>query len=535
MTASPSGRPWRRGRVRLILACLTAAYAIGGCASLPPGSGYSKTVSAALADPDTTLVGQQFATAAREHGGKAGYRIISVGVDGFLMRMEMINAAERTLDLQYFIFRGDESGALLTDALNRAADRGVRVRLLLDDGDTVPGDEQIFALAGRANVEIRIFNPFAYRGHNRLVKGTEYLLHHARLDYRMHNKLLVTDNSMALLGGRNVGDQYFQIDPESQFADDDIFVGGPIVRELSGTFDEFWNSVLAIPVGALHGVKAAARRPEAYAGKIGKAGFNYQAKLDRGEPLAGIEAGRLPLIWADAIVVFDSPEKKQGADRLPGAGSLMFEPVAHAVGAVQSELLIVSPYVVPSKDEWHLLQDRLEHKVRISILTNSLETAPELSAHSGYKHFRTQFLKDGVEIHEVRSRLGDTRGSGQSTKISGYGHYALHAKLYVLDRQRMFIGSMNLDQRSRRLNTELGLILDSEPLAQEAALRFDAMIKPENSYAVALRPEAGKSAHLLWRTVENGAAVELTKEPEKHAGQRAEVDFLSLLPLDSEL
>jgi putative cardiolipin synthase len=535
MKVNPSGRPRMMRRVHLILACLAVACCVGGCASLPPGSGVAKSVSTALADPDTTIVGQQFATGAREHGGKAGYRIISVGVDGFLMRMEMINTAERTLDLQYFIFRGDESGCLLADALKRAAERGVRVRLLLDDGDTVPGDEQVFTLAGQANVEIRIFNPFAYRGHNRLVKGTEYLLHHSRLDYRMHNKLLVTDNSMALLGGRNVGDQYFQIDPESQFADDDIFVGGPIVHELSGTFDDFWNSALAIPVGALHGVKASARRPEAYAGKVEKAGFNFQAKLDSGEPLAGIEAGRLPLIWADAVVVFDSPQKKQGTDRLPGAGSLMFEPVAHAIGEVQSELLIVSPYIVPSKDEWHLLQDRLEHKVRISLLTNSLETAPELSAHSGYMHYRTEFLKEGVVIHEVRSRLGDTRGSGQSRKISGYGNYALHAKLYVLDRRRVFIGSMNLDQRSRRLNTELGLILDSEQLAQDTATRFEAMTKPENSYAVALSEDAGNSAHLVWRTVENGAAVELKKEPEKHAGQRAEVDFLSLFPLDSEL
>jgi cardiolipin synthase C len=521
--------------VRLILACLALAYCVGGCASLPPGSGYAKSASTALADPDTTLVGQQFVTAAREHEGKSGYRIISVGVDGFLMRMEMINAAERTLDLQYFIFRGDESGCLLTDALKRAADRGVRVRLLLDDGDTVPGDEQILALAGRSNVEIRIFNPFAYRGHNRLVKGTEYLLHRSRLDYRMHNKLLVTDNSMALLGGRNVGDQYFQIDPESQFADDDIFVGGSIVHELSGTFDEFWNSSLAIPIGALHATQARAGPREAHASKLDKAGFDYQARLDSGEPLAGIEAGRLPLTWADAVVVFDSPQKSQGADRLPGAGSLMFEPVAHAIGQVRSELLIVSPYIIPSQDEWHLLQDRLQHKVRVSILTNSLETAPELSAHSGYMHYRTEFLKDGVEIHEVRSRLGDTRGSGQSTKISGYGNYALHAKLYVLDRRRVFIGSMNLDQRSRRLNTELGLIIDNEQLAQQTAMRFDAMTRPENSYSVALRPDAGKSAHLVWRTVEGGTAVELKKEPEKHAGQRAEVELLSLFPLDSEL
>jgi putative cardiolipin synthase len=208
--------------------------------------------------------------------------------------------------------------------------------------------------------------------------------------------------------------------------------------------------------------------------------------------------------------------------------------VAQAIAEAQTELLMVSPYVVPSKDELHLLRDRIAHQVRIRILTNSLESAPELSAHSGYMHYRTELLKDGAELYEVRSRLGNSRGSGQSSKISRYGNYALHAKLYVLDRRRLFIGSMNLDQRSRRLNTEVGLIIDSAELAQETAKRFEAMILPENSYAVVLQP-AQHSTQLAWRTVENGATVEYKKEPARHAWQRAEVRFLSLLPLGHEL
>jgi putative cardiolipin synthase len=398
----------------------------------------------------------------------------------------------------------------------------------------VAGDQQIFSIASRANVEIRVFNPFAYRGHNRLLKGTEYLLKHARLDYRMHNKLLVADNSMALLGGRNVGDQYFQVDPVSQFADDDVFVAGPIVHELSGTFDEYWNSALSIPAAALLDSHPHSPQSPPSTDKVSKAGINYQARLGSGEPLAGIMAGRQPLIWADAQVVCDSPEKKQKAGR-PGAGSLMFAPIAQAVAQVQSDLVIVSPYIVPSKDEVQLLEDRLAHNVRIRILTNSLESAPELSAHSGYIHYRTEFLKNGAEIHEVRSRLGNSRGSGQSTKISQYGNYALHAKLFVLDRRRLLVGSMNFDERSRHLNTEVGLIIDSEQLAQETARRFDAMALLENSYTVALVTDAKNSTHLVWRTIENGTEVEYRKEPEKHVGQRTEVMLLSLLPLDPEL
>jgi cardiolipin synthase C len=526
--------PWLSPTTRFFIIGVLAAYCLAGCASLPPGHGYAKSPSTALAAPEQTKVGQEFATAAQEHGGRAGYHIISVGVDGFLMRMEMINSAERTLDLQYYILRGDESGRLLTDAIVRAADRGVRVRLLLDDGETKPGDQQIFGIVGKRNVEVRVFNPFAYRGHNRFLKGTEYLFNHSRLDYRMHNKLLVMDNSAALVGGRNIGDQYFQIDPESQFADDDMFVGGPIVHDLSGTFDEFWNSDLAIPVEALHKTNAHVDHRKTRPDKVKKAGFNYQEKLDTGEPLAGIVAGREALIWADAQVVCDSPEKKLGR-QVPAVASRMYEPIARAIAQVKSELLIVSPYVVPPQDEMKLLKDRLAQNVRVRILTNSLESAPEKSAHAGYRHYRRELLKDGAQLYEVRSRLGNTRGSGQSTTISRFGNYALHAKLFVLDRRRLIVGSMNLDHRSRRLNTEVGLIIDSEQLATQTALRFEAMTQPENSYNVQLASGNERSTHLIWKTVENGSAVEYPKEPEKHAWQRSEVDILSLLPLDFEL
>jgi putative cardiolipin synthase len=236
---------------RFLLVIALVATFLGGCASLPPGSDFPKTASSALAQPEETRFGRQFAVAAREHGGNSGFRMVAVGVDGFLTRVQMVNAAERTLDLQYFIFRADETGKLLTDAVLRAADRGVRVRVLVDDGETVKGDEQLAALDAHRQVEVRIFNPFAYRGHSLFFRALEFAFSGSRLDYRMHNKLMVVDNSIALIGGRNVGDEYFQIDPKSQFADDDVFAVGPVVKELSATFDEFWNSAMAIPIRAL--------------------------------------------------------------------------------------------------------------------------------------------------------------------------------------------------------------------------------------------------------------------------------------------
>jgi cardiolipin synthase C len=458
------------------------------------------------------------------------------------MRIEMIDSAERTLDLQYFIFREDESGHLLTDGLVRAANRGVRVRVLVDDGDTVAGDEQLLALSGHALIEIRVFNPFAYRGHNRFFRSAEFLLRHSRLDYRMHNKLFIADDALAFTGGRNVGDQYFQIDPESQFADDDVFVAGPITQQLSAEFDDFWNCTLAIPAEALrHSASrsyTSSSEPQhspANAQKAKKAGFDYREKLARGEPLAGILAGQQPVTWANAQVVYDSPDKKAV---VAGArvGSLMYEPLANVAKAVQTELLVATPYFVPTKDEIRLLEARRQHGARVRVLTNSLESAPDLPAHAGYMHYRIPLLKDGVELYEVRSLLGSTRGSGQSVQMSRYGNYALHAKIFVMDREKLFIGSMNFDQRSRRLNTEMGVIIDNADLSQQMAARFEAMVKEENAYTVILRSDEGRdSSQLLWRTSEAGSRVEYQAEPARSAWQKIQIQILSLFPLDREL
>ena len=518
---------------------------VGGCMSLQPGANFPRAVSVALVHPEETRLGGQFDGAALTHGGDSAFRIISVGVDGFLMRAQLINAAERTLDLQYFIFRGDETGRLLTDALLRAADRGVRVRVLVDDGDTVPGDEQISALDAHANVQVRIFNPFAYRGHNHLRRGLEFMLHARRLDYRMHNKLLVVDNAVALVGGRNIGNQYFQMDPSSQFADEDVFAAGPIAVRLSATFDEFWNSPFAIPAGALdrhqNSARAlterrerAAERSEQQLETLNSDGIDYAARVATGEPCASVLSGALPLTWAQAEVVSDSPDKKniESGDR---RGRLMARSVLKVARAAQSEVLMVTPYLVPAADEFALLQDLRQRQVQVHILTNSLESTPDPIAQAGYLKYRIPLVKAGVELHELRALLGNTRGSGQTAVVSRYGNYGLHAKLYVFDRQKLFIGSMNFDQRSKHLNTEIGVIIDSPELAQQTAMRFERMVQPANAYALAWRTLGTGSAQLVWDSQENGNAVEYTREPARSEWQRLEQSLLSWLPIGGEL
>jgi len=525
---------------------VTIAVLLGACSSVPARFNNPKSSSVALAHPEDTRLGAQFGSAARQRDGESAFRIISVGVDGFLARAQMIDAAEKTLDLEYFIFRGDETGRLLTDALIRAADRGVRVRVLVDDGDTVAGDEQISALDAHPNIEIRIFNPFVYRGHSNLRRTIEFMFNSSRLDYRMHNKLLIVDNAVALIGGRNIGNQYFQMDPDSQFADDDVFAAGPITMQLSATFDEFWKSRFAVPAAALNRSRRsgsalaerrqrASERPERHLEPLKTDGVDYVARLATGEPYAGIISGRLPLVWAQAQVISDSPDKKN-VDRGELPGRLMAEQVLKAASAAHSELLMVTPYLVPAPDELNAVEDLRRREVRVGILTNSLNSTPDLIAQSGYVKFRVRLLKDGVELYEIRSQLGNTRGSGETPLLSRYGNYGLHAKLLVFDRKRIFIGSMNFDQRSKHLNTEIGLIIDSPELAQQTVTRFDRMVQPDNVYALAWRgTTAGVPAHLVWTTRENGNVVEYTQEPARSALQRFDLKFLSWLPLDREL
>jgi putative cardiolipin synthase len=527
--------------VRVAAAVLLCSV-IAACSTLPPGHDYPRVDSRALAESAETRLGSQLESATRAHGGDSGFRLLSVGVDGYLTRMQMIDAAERTLDLQYSIFRGDDSGRLVTEALLRAADRGVRVRILLDDGERVGGDEQIAPLTAHPGIEIRFYNPFAYRGNLKVVKAAEYLFNRSRLNYRMHNKLMVADNAVALVGGRNIGDQYFQVDAEEQYADTDVFAVGPIVSQLSASFDEFWNHPLSIPKEALatgrSSRSALSEHREETAtdpAEVGADGVDIASRVESGEPFAGMLSGRLPLVWAPAQMISDSPDKKSVKDG-SRVGRLMLRPVALSALAVQSEFLVITPYLIPGDEGMQLFGELRSRDVRVRILTNSLISATLPLGHSGYMGYRVPLLEYGVELYEVRALLGNTRGSGQTAAMSRHGTYSLHAKMFVFDRRSIFIGSMNFDQRSMHLNTEMGLLIDSPELAQELARRFAAMVQPANAYEVLLQANrSGRGHHLIWRTLEDEEMVDLQSEPARSAWQKLQAGLLSLLPLDSEL
>ncbi len=521
---------------------LLICASLASCSTLPPGHDYPRIESHALASPEATRLGGMVESAARQNPGKSGFRLLSFGVDAYLTRMQMINEAERTLDLQYSIFRGDDTGRLMTQAALRAADRGVRVRILMDDGERITGDDQISPLTAHRSIEIRFYNPFAYRGTSHVLRGLEYLFNQSRLDYRMHNKLMVVDNAAALVGGRNIGNQYFQIDAEEQYADNDIFAVGPIVERLSASFDEFWNHPLSIPKEALSASRSSRgalteRRQLTIdePAQVEADGIDLLGRVNSGEPFAGMISGRLPLVWAPAQIISDSPDKKNVSDGSM-IGRLMHRPVASATLASQSEVLMITPYLIPGDEGLELFRDLRGRDVRVRILTNSLTSSTIVLAHSGYMGYRVPLLEEGVELFEIRAELGNTRGSGQSAAMSRHGTYSLHAKVFVFDRQRIFVGSMNFDQRSMHLNTEIGLLIDSPELAQELARRFEAMVQPANAYQVLLQPgDSENGQHLIWRTLEDDQMVDLQEEPARSEEQTTLVRLLSLLPLDSKL
>jgi putative cardiolipin synthase len=530
---------------RLVSLVVLLAAFLGGCVSAPPGADFVKTESYAIDRPEQTRLGRAFEAEARKHGGKSGFRLQPIGLDGFLARMHMINAAERTIDAQYYLFQEDDTGKLLTDAILRAADRGVRVRILLDDSVSRGQTRQIGALDGHPRIEIRLFNPFTYRGDDELVRAVEFMFNASRLDYRMHNKLFVVDNAAGIVGGRNIGDEYFQAHREFEFGDYDVFAIGPIVKRLSVSFDAYWNSAVAIPFEALKSAKPSALTLEEYRQALSEhrdrmQKTDYVRRLATGQPLAGLISGKLPLVWANAEAVYDSPDKANAENR-ETVGSLMRRPLTDTASALQSELLLVSPYFVPGERGVAFLSKLRKQGVRVRVLTNSLESTDVPAVHAGYKRYRVPLLEEGVELYEVRPILGKPKGGGASgsggpLQADGAGRFALHAKVFVFDRRKLFIGSMNFDPRSLRLNTELALIIDSPELAGQVAKRFESIAQPANSYVLEVRPEnAGAPRRLIWRAEEDGKKVEYKTEPARSAWQRMQVDFMSLLPLDDEL
>ncbi|MES2320280.1 MAG: phospholipase D family protein [Pseudomonadota bacterium] len=498
-----------------------AASLLSGCAALPALEG--RVASSALADTGATRIGKAVVPLAAAHPGLSGVHVLLEGRDAFAARMMMADAAERSLDVQYYIWRNDSTGMLLMNALRAAAARGVRVRLLLDDNNTAGLDGALALLAKQPNVQVRLFNPFAARGARLLGMLGDF----KRLNRRMHNKSFTVDGQATIVGGRNVGDEYFDAAGDVLFSDLDIMAVGAVVGEVERDFDRYWNSRSAYPLLSLVGAPAApaAAELQEQADTLTRApaALAYLEAIRTSPFVAQLTQQVLPLEWAPVRLVSDDPDKVLG---LASPESDLAMRLPALLGAPTRQVDLVSPYFVPGP-VWNARLGILAGSgVKVRVLTNSLEATDVIAVHAGYAKWRVPLLRAGVTLMELKRswpREKDPKRKG----MPGSSASSLHAKTFAVDLERVFVGSFNLDPRSASLNTEMGFVIDSKVLAQRMSDVLDTRV-PERSYEVRLSPED----KLYW--VERGPNGSVRHDTEPGAGvwQRAVVEFMSLLPID---
>ena len=428
--------------------------------------------------------------------------------------MLLARAAERSLDVQYYIWHADTSGGLLAHELWQAAERGVRVRLLVDDNSTRGLDESIAALDAHPNIEVRLFNPYANRGFRLGELATDF----ARLNRRMHNKSFTADNQAAIVGGRNVGDEYFGADSPVEFADLDVLAVGAVVPEVSAAFDAYWNSESAYPAASLIDQAGQLRPLERIEEQPGAARY---LQAVRATPLVQmLLSGSLPLEWAAARVVQDDPAKVL---RPPEKTELHLLPrLEKAMGKPLRELDLVSPYFVPTKDGAAALTALAESGVRVRVLTNSLAATDVSPVHAGYAKYREELLRAGVRLFELKPNVEDVKTKDKG-RGAGNSDASLHAKTFGVDRSRIFVGSFNFDPRSARLNTEMGIVVESQTLASRLS---EALDRDMANVAYEVRLSSDGSLEWVERDVRH------TSEPGAGVLKRLWIGFLSILPIE---
>jgi len=504
--------------------------ALAGCATLPKD--IAREPSHAWDRPQETKLGRALAAGVENHPGMSGFHLIGNGLDAFVARMALAEAAERTLDLQYYIFHDDLTGKLILDNVLSAADRGVRVRILVDDTTAKGRDSGIAVLASHPSIDVRVFNPAA--GRSSPAWFFSAAADFDRINHRMHNKMFVADNQAGVVGGRNIGDEYFGAREGVNFADLDLLALGPVVQDLSRSFDEYWNSEWAYPIEALHGLKpdlaALEKGREMLAAHRSAAqDSEYAKRLRESDLLKKLLAQELPLVWAPAQIVYDKPEKA-GSGGDPDKTVRLGPQLVSVVTDVRSELIISSPYFIPGENGITLFGKLRKQGVRVRILTNSFAANDVAVVHSGYAQYRKDLVKLGVELYEIKPSL--TEASEQERKSFGSSGASLHAKSFIFDRQQLFVGSLNLDPRSLYLNTELGIVVDSPDLADTLARQFEELLRPAYSYRLALDAPDGD---LVWISEENGREVRHTRDPEVGFWRRFSTWFLSVFAPESML
>lgn len=472
--------------------------------------------------------------------GESGFHLLPGGGHAALAaRLSLAQRASRTLDVQYYLFHNDTTGKLVAAALLAAAERGVRVRLLIDDIDTANKELQLVTLNAHPNIQVRLFNPFHTRSTNLLVKIWQALRERVRLNRRMHNKLFIADNQLGITGGRNIGDEYFAADDKLAFVDLDVVAAGAIVDAMSQSFDAYWNSESAVPASALPAtvsdrqLQRAGRFLQQHRAR--QLDSEYGRALTAADLIPGLLRGTIPWQIAHADLIVDPPEKVRNPDKSPSE-LLMGQLVGLGVNPTR-HALIVSAYFVPGATGMAYFRYWRHQNVQIDILTNAYAASDVPVVHAGYANYRIPLLEAGVNLYELKP-VAEPIGGRLRDLGSGSSRASLHAKTFVFDDEHVFIGSFNFDPRSALLNTEMGLVIHSPELARQVTTLAEDAMRPERTYRTRLVVETdGKQVvkRLQWHDIHQGSERISDTEPETTAIQRGLLRVLQALPIEEHL
>jgi len=501
------------------------ALFLGGFASLPANE--HRLVSTRLRNTADTLLGRAFLEEVNANPGKTGVMTIAEPYDAFAARVALIRVAEQSLDVQYYIWHKDASGTLLLSELWQAAERGVRIRLLLDDNGISGLDSPLAVLDAHPNIEIRIFNPFP----NRRFKSLGFFTDFQRLNHRMHNKSITADSQASIVGGRNVGDVYFGANPNTLFYDLDALVVGAAADDVNKVFDDYWNNHAAYALDMLI-PRASNEDEKAFRDLLTDVSNSGGAKefiqaVGNSTFIEKLKSKQLDLEWVPARVLADLPEKSE--DKADDT-TLLLAQLNRVMGKSQREIDLISPYFVPGEAGTQALVKLAQSGVKIRLLTNSLAANDVIAVHAGYSKRRKPLLRAGIRIFEMKPNA--TQAAKPASKHShfagsGTSLSSLHGKTFSIDRQRVFIGSFNFDPRSYRLNTEMGIVFESPRMANELFLLFDTFAA-KNTYEVKLDAKG----NLIWLEQTPDGQVTYVAEPKTSRGRRLTVWIVSLLPVE---
>jgi putative cardiolipin synthase len=499
---------------------------LGGCASLPDD--FEQVPSHAWPQPHETMLGAFIDETAPADRSLSGVELLANPGEAFSTRFAIAAFAEKTLDMQYYLWKGDLSGQLLMWRALQAADRGVRVRFLIDDIFHSMKDEVYAMLDSHPNFEVRVFNPMANRG---MARNLNYLVNKQQLNHRMHNKIFLADNAVAVLGGRNIGNDYFGIDTKANFFDLDVLTVGEGALQAGAAFDEYWNSKKAVPISVLFDRNFTTEELEAAREQLNQSLINldavpYAVAMEETETLENLKLWREKLIWTEARVVVDPLERFDGQGE-----SAIVEFAAHHVADLDHEFIAESAYLIPSQSGIENMARLVDRGVRVRLLTNSLMSNNHITAHSGYMKYRKPMLEAGVELHELRADAA-LREHFKAFEDDDEVPAGIHTKAFVIDNEQALIGSFNFDPRSRDLNSEIGLVVTDKEFAAQVVAEMNQDFDPANSYRLFLN-EKGK---VRWE-IENpdGTLTIYKHDPGASIWKRMGARMLSWLPIEKEL